>query len=180
METKEETNKKKAIAEAFLQLIQKKPLEKITVKMLIENCCLSRSAFYYHFRSISGVAEYIILESLEIACRKCRKTNDLKEMIQFLLEPFEENRILIKKMGMSLENTEYWRYIIKHMFELNSVIWEENPAARLGTKDEQFISSMFTFGVLGYMLYNILNNDPIQPEYLAEQIVQFHDKYQEK
>ena len=76
----DETNKKKAITEAFLQLVEKKPVDKITVKMVIEKCHLSRSTFYYHFRSITELVEYIILETIDKAYRKSLKAKDLKEM----------------------------------------------------------------------------------------------------
>ena len=174
------TNKKKAITEAFLQLVEKKPVDKITVKMVIEKCHLSRSTFYYHFRSITELVEYIILETIDKAYRKSLKAKDLKEMILFLLEPFEENNVLLKKLGMSLQSTEYWSYIVQRVTELIGTIWAESPEKRLNTKDEQFISSVFTFGILGYLLYSIINNKTIQVESLVERVVHFHKMYKEK
>lgn len=51
---------KQAIAAAFAQLSQKKPVDKITVKDLVEHCGISRQTFYYHFQDILDVMEWSI------------------------------------------------------------------------------------------------------------------------
>ena len=39
---------KKAINQAFLEILEKKPLDKITVRDITENCGINRNTFYYH------------------------------------------------------------------------------------------------------------------------------------
>ena len=46
------------IAEAFGELSRKKPVDKITVKDLVEVCGISRQTFYYHFQDILEVIEW--------------------------------------------------------------------------------------------------------------------------
>ena len=46
------------IAEAFIDLLEKESIDKITVKQLIEECHISRQTFYYHFRDIMDVLEW--------------------------------------------------------------------------------------------------------------------------
>ena len=40
---------KNAIVEAFWQLLDEKPFNKITVKNIVELCGVNRNTFYYHF-----------------------------------------------------------------------------------------------------------------------------------
>ena len=55
------TNATKAALEAALKkLLLKKPLDKITINDLTTDCGISRMAFYYHFKDIPDVVEFIL------------------------------------------------------------------------------------------------------------------------
>ena len=44
---------KKAIAFALKDLLSEKPLDKITINDIAEDCGINRMTFYYHFKDIS-------------------------------------------------------------------------------------------------------------------------------
>ncbi len=48
---------KKAIMESFLRLAGKKPLDKITVRDIVDDCGINRNTFYYYFQDIYAVLE---------------------------------------------------------------------------------------------------------------------------
>ena len=48
---------KKAIVESFLRLAGKKPLDKITVRDVVDDCGINRNTFYYYFQDIYAVLE---------------------------------------------------------------------------------------------------------------------------
>ncbi|MBR7111422.1 MAG: TetR family transcriptional regulator [Clostridia bacterium] len=52
---------KRAITESFIYLASKKPLEKITVRDIVDDCGINRNTFYYHFQDIFAVLEEICL-----------------------------------------------------------------------------------------------------------------------
>lgn len=51
---------KKAIVNSFIKLLNEKPLDKITVKNIAEDCGINRNTFYYHFSDIRELAVYTI------------------------------------------------------------------------------------------------------------------------
>ena len=53
-------NPKNAIIESFLQLLNCKPFNEITVKETMENCNIKRSCFYYYFKSTDDLFQYIL------------------------------------------------------------------------------------------------------------------------
>ena len=55
---------KKAIMEAFLRLIGKKALDKITVRDIVDECGINRNTFYYHFQDMYAVLEAICHEAV--------------------------------------------------------------------------------------------------------------------
>ncbi len=53
---------KKAILEATIALAQARPLNKITVRDIVEECGITRNTFYYHFHDIYEVVECAVEE----------------------------------------------------------------------------------------------------------------------
>lgn len=49
---------KRAIIEAFQQVLEETPINKITVKSIVERCEINRNTFYYHFEGIPDLVEY--------------------------------------------------------------------------------------------------------------------------
>ena len=56
---------KKAIIESFLKLLNERPLDKITIKDVVEDCQINRNTFYYHFENIPALVEVIFREETE-------------------------------------------------------------------------------------------------------------------
>lgn len=55
----------KAIKEAFLKLLDEIPYNKITVKMIVEECGINRNSFYYHYQDIPELLEAIIKDLVD-------------------------------------------------------------------------------------------------------------------
>ena len=51
---------KEIIAKTFTELLDEKPMSKITVKDIVERCGVNRNTFYYHFKDIPDVVEFIL------------------------------------------------------------------------------------------------------------------------
>ncbi len=49
---------KTAIIEAFQDILEETPINKITVKSIVERCKINRNTFYYYFESIPELVEY--------------------------------------------------------------------------------------------------------------------------
>ena len=45
----------KAIEESFIRLLNERPLDKITIKDIVDDCGISRNTFYYHFQDITAL-----------------------------------------------------------------------------------------------------------------------------
>ena len=54
-----------AIIKAFGQLLEEKPMNKITVKDIVERCGINRNTFYYHFRDIPTLFEQMMEDRVE-------------------------------------------------------------------------------------------------------------------
>ena len=54
------TRTKQRMAEALESLLEQKPLEKITVSDVTNECKINRQTFYYHFHDIYDLTRYLI------------------------------------------------------------------------------------------------------------------------
>lgn len=58
---------KRALAESLKKLLLEKPLDRITVSDITEDCGVSRMTFYYHFKDVYDLIEWTWLQEAERA-----------------------------------------------------------------------------------------------------------------
>lgn len=62
----------KALAESLKQLMHDRPINKIHVQMIVDNCGLTRHTFYNHFQDVYDLLGWIykheVIEDLELYC----------------------------------------------------------------------------------------------------------------
>ena len=63
---------KKTIAEAASNLLFEKKVKKLTVKDIVEECHITRQAFYYHFEDIPDLIQWVLYQEMEIVLEECR------------------------------------------------------------------------------------------------------------
>ena len=51
---------KQAIKTSFIKLLNEQPLNKISVRSIVEDCGINRNSFYYHYRDIPDLIEEIV------------------------------------------------------------------------------------------------------------------------
>ena len=66
---------KRALEESLKRMLLKKPLDKITIRDITEDCGISRMAFYYHFHDIYELVEWACIEDASRALQG-KKTYD--------------------------------------------------------------------------------------------------------
>ena len=46
---------KNAIKQSFIKLLNERPLSKISVRDIVEDCGINRNSFYYHYQDIPAL-----------------------------------------------------------------------------------------------------------------------------
>ena len=65
---------KRALEQSLKNLLLKKPLNKITINDIAEDCGINRMTFYYHFQDIYDLVEWVCLEDAKKALVKDHRT----------------------------------------------------------------------------------------------------------
>lgn len=87
-----EKKTKRSIKNAFLQLRAQKPLERITVKELVQLAEISKGTFYLHYRDIydlsSQLQNEVIQDILNCVIQPNRSLRDIDQITHLLFESF--------------------------------------------------------------------------------------------
>ena len=64
---------RKAIMQTFLHILKNKPLDRITVKDICEQCEINRNTFYYYFKDIYDVLETIFEDEVRLVMDEAKE-----------------------------------------------------------------------------------------------------------
>ena len=74
---------KMAIAEAAMRLLRDKQTKRLTVKDIVEECHITRQAFYYHFADIPELFQWMLERGTERLLRECRIREDPEGALRY-------------------------------------------------------------------------------------------------
>ena len=107
-------DRKKMIMDAFWELLEENPYNKISVRMIVERCGINRNTFYYHFQDIPALAEEILNGQIDLLIEKHCRVGSLEECISLLVGFFMKN----KKVTMHLYRALPRDVFISHLDRL--------------------------------------------------------------
>lgn len=102
---------KKAISDAFWQLLEEKPYNKITVQNIVERCRVNRNAFYYHFQDIPALAEYSIKEWTDRVIQNNCEFGAPISCITPIVQEFIKRKTAFIHIYRSSHREEFMRYL---------------------------------------------------------------------
>lgn len=104
---------RKAIMEAFMQLLDQRPLNKITIKDVVEVCGINRNTFYYHFEDIPALIEAIVQEQADQIAREHASVGSMEEMLNIAVQSILKNRRAALHIFNSGNRDIYERYLMQ-------------------------------------------------------------------
>lgn len=101
---------KKAIRESFIKLLNDRPLNKITVKDIVEDCGVNRNSFYYHYQDLPALLEEIIADEVKKIVQEYTEVNSVEECFEGTVRFALENRKAVLHIYNSVSREYYERY----------------------------------------------------------------------
>lgn len=112
---------KEIIIKTLFELLNEKPLAKITVKDIVERCGVNRNTFYYHFRDISDVVEYALLRDVDKAFSRPVEVDSFLDCLEVLVNQIGENKKAMLHIYCSIQRETFTsaldkmcQYIVNH------------------------------------------------------------------
>ena len=102
----------RAIHEAFIELLSKKALDRITVRDITEQAGISRNTFYYHYQDIPALLEDILEKDADRVIAEYPRLNSIEECLGAAMQFARANRRIIMHIfnsGSSTNIASLWR-----------------------------------------------------------------------
>lgn len=139
-----------AIADAFRSLIQNKSISKISVQDISSLAGVSRHTFYYHFRDVYSLTEWIFASEGKKLFESYDKLNNWEVGLERACSYAVENRVLVIKMYHSIFRENLINFFKNIIHSIIYRIVESEFSDIETTEDEKkFLLDFYTFGCVG-------------------------------
>ncbi len=161
----------RAIAESLIKLLNERPLDKITIKDIVEDCGINRNTFYYHFEDIPSLVKQILNAEAEKVLLKQEAVVSWEEGFiegaQFALQ----NKKVVYHIYNSVRREEVEKYLY-HV--AGDVMRQYVEAAAVGSRakeeDKKLIADFYKSALVGMTLDWLNSGMKYAPEPLIRRL----------
>lgn len=167
-------NAKLAIMDSFKKLLNKKSIDKITVKEICELSDLNRQTFYNYFTDIMDIFKYIFYEELSIEIAQNRTFDTWTGGFLATMHYLKKNSIMMKH----IHNSSYWPEATYFFTGLSIRLLEDvveecvvKKGVRLKEQDQNFIVNFYKHVFNGLMLDWMNEGMNEEPEIILKKLL---------
>lgn len=144
---------KQALEASLKRMMLKKPLDKITIRDITEDCGISRMAFYYHFKDIYDLVEWACVEDASRALQGKRTYDTWHEGLLQIFEAVLENKPFILNAYRCISRDQMENFLFKLTYGLiRGVVDEKSQGVAISETDKGFIAEFYKYSFVGIML----------------------------
>lgn len=155
---------KKALEASLKHLLLQKPLNKITVSDIAEDCGINRMTFYYHFKDIYDLVEWACVEDAAQALDGKKTYETWQEGFLNIFHAVLENKPLIMNVYRCVSRERVELYLYQLTYDLiYGVVEEKASGMSVRDDDKRFITDFYKYAFVGIMLdwvKNDMKEDP--------------------
>lgn len=131
---------KPAIKASFMKLLNERPLSKISVRDIVEDCGISRNSFYYHFQDIPELLGEIITDETETLIREYPSINQLDECFHAAFRFLQENKRAVMHIYHSVNREMLTKDALRRCeYVVSSYIATVYPDGRIASDDKEVV-----------------------------------------
>ena len=162
---------KRALEASLKNLLLKKPLSKITINDITEDCGISRMTFYYHFKDIYDLVEWSCLEDAKRALEGKKTYETWQQGILQIFEAVLENKPFIINVYRSVSREHVENYLFKLTYDLLiGVVNEKSDGITIREEDKEFIADFYKYAFVGVMLNWVRDDMKEDPRRIVDRI----------
>lgn len=162
---------KRALEQSLKNLLLKKPLTKITVGDITDDCGINRMTFYYHFKDIYDLVEWSCLEDAKRALDEKKTYDTWQQGLLQIFKAVQENKPFILNVYRCVHREQIEKYLQPLVDQLLlNVINEEAAGITVRDEDKQFIAQIYSYMFIGLMLDWIKDDMREDPQQIVEKL----------
>jgi len=162
---------KNALAHSLKHLMEHIPLNKISVKHLVEDCGLNRQTFYYHFQDIFDLLGWIYKTEAVESIDQYRSYTTWTDGFYRIFCYIENNKAFCFNTLNSLGRNHLDAYLYEVTNDLiMGVINELAEGMDVGRQDKEFIANFYTLAFTGLVIQWMREGMKEQPKQIIEKL----------
>jgi probable dihydroxyacetone kinase regulator len=162
---------KRALAASLKKLLIEKPLDKITVIDITEDCEVNRQTFYYHFQDIYDLIEWIYISEAGRALDGMKTYDTWQQGFLHICEYVKENKAFVINTYHSVSREFLENFLHHETYNLLiGVVEEKSQGMSVRDEDKSFIANFYKYAFVGLMLEWVRQGMKEDPKNVIEHI----------
>ena len=162
---------KRALEASLRKLLLQKPLNKVTINDITEDCGVNRMTFYYHFKDIYDLVDWVLVEDAQRAIEGRQSVDDWKKAFLDILLKIQNNKLLVLNVYRSISREQVEQYLYKLLDPmLHEFADKESSDFSIQDEDKQFVVDFFKYALVGIVLEWIRKDMKTDPAALADRL----------
>ena len=142
-----------ALEASLKKLLKEKPLNKITINDITEDCGVNRMTFYYHFKDIYDLVDWILVEDAAKVMEGRRNFDTWTEAFLDILHQLRDNKMLVLNVYRSVGREQVEQYLYKLLDPmLKEFADRECRDITVQDDDKQFVVDFYKYALVGMTL----------------------------
>ena len=146
---------KRALAASLKKLMNRKPLSKITINEIVQDCGVNRNSFYYHFEDIYALFKWMLEQEAVEVVKQFDLVLDYREAIEFVMDYVAENRHIVNSAYDAMGREGLKRFFYADFIDIVRNYIDSVAAKYEADVDEDyknFLAEFFTEAISGTIL----------------------------
>ncbi len=162
---------KRALEASLKKLLLEKPLNKITINDITEDCGVNRMTFYYHFKDIYDLVDWILVEDAAKALEGRQSFDTWNEAYFDILRQVQENKTLVLNVYRSVGREQVEQYLYKLLDPmLKDFADRECEDITVQDADRQFVIDFYKYALVGMTLEWIRRDMKTDPAAMVDRL----------
>lgn len=143
---------KEVIAEAAVTLMFEKNVKKLTVKDIVEECHITRQAFYYHFEDIPELLKWILEKDSERVLRECFSQGNSESGLRYLFTVAVSMRPYVERSIQSNYGTEIEKILTEFIYGFfESIVKRTEMYGHYSSSEQKLILRYHCEAIMGIL-----------------------------
>ena len=162
---------KRALEASLKKLLLQKPLNKITINDITEDCGVNRMTFYYHFKDIYDLVDWIMTEDAVKVMEGRRYFETWTEAFLDILEQVRANKVLVLNVYRSVGREQVEQYLYKLLDPmLREFVDRECQDITVQDAERQFVVDFYKYALVGMVLEWIRRDMKVDPAVMTSRL----------
>lgn len=161
---------KDVLKNSLVHLLEVEPLDKITIKDIVDDCHLNRNTFYYHFHDIYDLVDYLFFSEAHNLIHVENIEEDWQEDVVKLTDYLTSHKRMIYHIYYSISREHLELYLYKVINQVLVKLFQQVSNNRCEMERIKYVAEFYTYAFTGKILDWIKNGMRECPNELLRQL----------